>query len=464
MEELFYYLIGHNNYLKWFLRTFVISDFNGIDKFFYVYLKFCNDLQVDIVTSLDSYLITDATKDIKKYNIKLPTQDSFNYDDIASLKEAVSVISQEARQTLVRYSRQPEEAREFKIVANEYRAKHKSELLTEEMMKAFQNISVNDDVDLASERLDARIRDINRRLDMRTLRRVEFLTDDDEDDEMEFIALTGLRCIDGDIGGIYSPLIYTINSQPGGGKTRMSLSHFVYPVLLKGYDVLYYELELSSGQIRNILVSYHISKVYSDSFKIQDTSLNKGNLSPEQKHVADSARVDLFENPRMGQFQIEHEAVAETFYNDVMDKAALATNLKLIVVDYMGLATSIPQGKYDRRLDKPQIISMVYEALRKISRELKVAVVAINQFNDAGIDAAFAGRPIKPGMVQGGHDPGRYTDYDLNLTYTEEQKVSHTRVLSSATKTRGSEGFGEQLLAVDLSISAFREIATDSIK
>ena len=461
MKELFYYMIGHPNYVKWFLRTFVITDFEGIDKLFYAYLKFCDYLQVDIAGSLDSYLLTDATQDIVRFNIKLPTQDSLDYNDVASLKEAVSIISQIARQTITEYKSQPEEVREFKLIANEFLNKHKGDLLQSEMLTTFQAINDSGDVTKASERLDTKIRDINKRLNVKSLSRVDFISNTDDEDKMEFVAKTGLACIDGDIGGIYAPLIYTINSQPGGGKTRLSLSHFVYPVLLKGLDVIYYELELSVGQVKNILTSYHVSRIYGDSFKIQDTSLNKDELSPEQKRVAEAAKIDLFENPTRGKFSVELEAVAETLYDDVKNKAALAEHLGLIVVDYMGLISSVPQSKYDRCLDKTQRISISYEALRRLSRDLRVPIVAINQFNDAGIDAAYAGRPIKPGMVQGGHEPGRYTDYDLNLTFTEEQKLANTRLLSSASKTRGSKGFGDQLLAVDLSISVFRQIMTN---
>ena len=85
-----------------------------------------------------------------------------------------------------------------------------------------------------------------------------------------------------------------------------------------------------------------------------------------------------------------------------------------------------------------------------------MAAVCINQYNDEGINAAYAGKTIRPGHVQGGHIANRHTDYDLSMTYTEEQKLANLRTLAN-TKPRGSGGFKPVQLKTDLSISMFRQ-------
>lgn len=459
MEELFYYLCGNFPALAWFIRTFNMDDFSGIDRLFYVYLNFCRSLMVDPKSSLDTYIITDVIKDIKKFNIKLDTQVSLDYDEPSQLREAAKIISEIAKTTHTRYIADPTQKKDFKLVALEVMDKMKQKKLEELMINAFTDITNGEDVTASANGLSRRIRDINTRLDKESLNNIDFKSSGQNDDRMKFIAKTDLPCIDGDIGGIYAPLIYTLNSQPGGGKTKMSWTHFSYPVIRAGYDVLYYELELSRGQMENIAVANHIANLYKGRVKIPDTELNKfDELSPEQQHIYHAAKGDLFENERYGQFSVQTDLVCETMEEDIESKILQSSNLGLIVIDYVGLIRSVPQTKFDRRLEKPTIISMAYEIMRRISKKYHIAVLMINQFNDAGIDAALAGRYIKPGMVQGGHEPGRYTDYDLNLTCTPEQKVAGLRTLSTATKTRGSKGFPDQLLDTDLAISVFRQV------
>ena len=462
MEELFYYLCEKDAYLAWFTRTFVMSDFTGIDKLLFAYLKFCDKLNVNPSKNLNSYLVTDATRDIKKYNIKLETQGSLDYEEPSQLKEAVRIISELARTTLATYMREPVEDRDFKAVAHEVIHNHKKHLLEECMLSTFGDITNGGDTTESSTNLSHKIYEINKRLDPDTLSNIEFKSSSRSDDKMIFIAKTEMDCIDGDIGGIYAPLIYTLNSQPGGGKTKFSIRHFAYPVLRAGKDVLFYELELSRGQTENEFLAMHIAKLYDGRVKIASTSLNKyDELSPEQKHIYDAAYIDLFESGKYGQLAIERNLTVETMDADIRNKLRQSENPGLIVVDYVGYIRSVPQTKYDKRLEKPAIIEEAYEVMRAITNDFHIPAMMINQFNDAGIDAATAGRYIKPGMVQGGHAPGRFSDYDMNLTYTPEQKIASQRTLSSATKTRGSKGFPDQLLHVDLSILAFRQVSAN---
>ena len=463
MKELFKYLVSKREYLRWFVNTFKLSDFQGIDCLFYVYLEFCNYLGLSPADNLESYFATDALRDIKKYNIKLPTQTALNYDETVQLREAVNIIKSIALSTCQDYLSYSSD-KDFTAVAYEVMDRMKKDRINNAMLTTFKEITDGEDVNNSSSTLVNVIKDVNNRLSIKSLENIEFKLLDGDEDKMKFVAKTGMPCIDGDIGGIYSPLIYTLNSQPGGGKTRFSLAHFAYPVMLAGKDVLFYELELSVGQTKNILLSHHISKRYGGRIKIPDTLLNKfDELSDEQKHVYEAAKEDLF-NERNGSICIETDLVAETCYEDITFKIKQAKNIGLIVIDYAGLVRSEPQTRVDRRLDKTSCIDTVYETVRRITKEFHIPAVMINQFNDAGIEAATAGKMIKPGQVQGGHNPGRYTDYDLNLTYTQEQKLAGLRTLSTAVKTRGSAGFPDQVLQVDLSISMFRQLASSQLQ
>ena len=129
------------------------------------------------------------------------------------------------------------------------------------------------------------------------------------------------------------------------------------------------------------------------------------------------------------------------------------------MIDYMGLIQSEPESKWDKRLEQYEIITRGYEETRRILKHIDVSAVCINQYNDKGIDAAYAGKPIRSGHVQGGHIVQRHTDYDISMTFTEEQKLAQVRSLSTS-KTRGTAGFSNVLLSTDLSVSIFRQELT----
>lgn len=148
--------------------------------------------------------------------------------------------------------------------------------------------------------------------------------------------------------------------------------------------------------------------------------------------------------------------VVERIKDEVLSINRMSGNVKLIVCDYMGLAKSEPLSKWDKRKEEYQIISDAYKEVGELKEAMNTAILCVNQYNDKGIDAAYAGKEIRPGMVQGGHITQRHTDYDLNMTYTEEQKLAGVRSLS-AGMVRGAAGFNNALLSVDIAVSIFRQ-------
>ena len=277
------------------------------------------------------------------------------------------------------------------------------------------------------------------------------------EDKMRFICKTGIPCIDGDLGGIYSRLIITLNSQPEGGKTRLALAHFAYPVMKAGEDVIFYETELSKGQVMNILIAHHIIHLYGGRYKIPDEKLNKENeLTPEERAIYEAAKIDLFESGKYGKFYYKGDCIVEKFKDEVTSLVKQSGKVGLLVIDYMGLAESKPLDKYQRPMEMFEIITELYKITRRLVRAIDMCALCINQFNDKGVDAAYAGKPIRSGYIQGGHIATRHTDYDISMTFTEEQKLANVRMLSNSKK-RGTAGFKPAMLGTDLSVSIFRQ-------
>lgn len=447
-------------YVQWFSITFKPENFTGLDALYACFLIYCAKLNVvPCLRFLESYLRIDGMHDVKQYKIRLDDMDSYDYDQLSQLMEAYDVIKEVAMATYEVYMEEDLEGMDFKVALNEFMTTVKSEKLTSAIMQALPHLSDGSDVDRVSDDLKYRLVDIKNTYDTDKLSDIDY-DDASDNQKMELICTTGIEAIDNDYGGIYTHIMYTLNSQPSGGKTRFGFAHFAYRIMtIAKKDVLCYETELTKAQTKNILVSYHITKLY--GVKVPDKLINQDKLTEHQRHLVESARIDLFESGKYGNIEIKDECIVETLDEELKFAVKTNPNLRLIMIDYMGLIESRPNSKFGKRMEGYEVITEGYKIVRRILRKADVSALCINQFNDKGIDAAYAGKTIKAGYIQGGHIVHRHTDYDLSLTFTEEQNLGGEDKIKfrtlACTKTRGSGGFGSTLLSADLSVSNFKQ-------
>ena len=463
MNRVFKWLTEEGNnpragtYTSWFAKSFEPKDFQGIDRLLVCYIKYCAKLYITPRKEfLGAYLKIDGKQDIRKYNIKTDTMSSYDYSESSQLEEAYQVISSLAHTAYDSYISEDISNREFKVDMYDFMSSMKSDMIQQEMMRAYPRLTDGSNITEVSEDLRSSLAKLDEVYDTRKIKDVDSPDEHEEDEgEMHFLAKTQLPCVDGDIGGIYTRIIYTLNAQPGGGKTRMALIHWVYQVLtVAKKDVVFYETELSAAQVKNILIAYHITRVYGGRIKIPDSLMNKKReMNEQQLQIYESAKIDLFESGNYGKFILREDCVVEKL-EDELTIDIRENNVGLIGIDYMGLIESRPESKWDKTLEQFEIITEAYKIVRRIVRRLDVSGICINQYNDKGIEAAYAGKTIRSGHVQGGHIVQRHTDYDLSMTYTEEQKLAKVRSLSTS-KVRGTAGFANVLFRTDLSVSIF---------
>lgn len=465
MERVFKWLTAEGGsskaaiYTNWFASTFEPNSFDGVNRMLACYIKYCAKLSIVPKREyLMAYLKVDGKRDVKKFNIKTDTMSSYDYRETSQLEEAFRVITELTTSTYDMYVSVDLTDRDFKVDMYEFMMSLKSDLIQNAMMKAVPRLSDGSDIGEVSSDLRAELSSLDKVFDTRKLRNVDVTNPDAEEGELEFLCPTGLPCIDGDIGGVYTHIMTTLTAQPGGGKTRMGEAHWVYPMMtIAKKDVLFYENELTAMQVKNILIAHHITRLYGGRIKIPDSLMNKKKeMSPEQLQIYEAAKIDLFESGKYGKLIIKEECIVETYEDEATDIIKESGNLGLIVIDYMGLCRSVPESKYDRSMEQFEIITKAYEITRRILKAYDVAALCINQYNDKGIDAAYAGKPIRSGYVQGGHIVQRHTDYDLSMTFTEEQELAGVRMLS-VSKRRGTAGFKNVLLSTDLAVSVFRQ-------
>ena len=465
MEHIFKWLTKEGGdpqadiYVAWFARQFEPKDFDGIDRLLVCYLLYCAKLSVTPRRQiLNAYLKVDGKRDMKKYNVRTETMTTLDYNESSQLEEAYQIISNSAIAAYDSYCTVDLTGREFKVDMYEFMSSRRSDMISQTMMEAYPRLTDGSDINEVSASLRNSLAELDNVYDTNKIKDIDFTTSGEEENEMHFLCYTGIPCVDGDLGGIYTRLIITINGQPGSGKSRLANIHGIYQMMtVAKKDVLLYSLELTPDQVKNMLIAYHIVKVYGGRIKLPDSLMNKKKeMTDEQRQIYESAKIDLFESGNYGRLFIKEELVIERYRDEVMGVVKASGNLGLLLVDYAGIAESIPEDKWAKNLDQYEIITQVYTITRKILKSVDIAAIILNQYNDKGIDAAYAGKPIRSGYVQGGHIVQRHTDYDISMTFTEEQRLANVRMLS-VSKGRGSAGFSNVMFSVDLAVSIFKQ-------
>lgn len=456
--------------IQWFVDQFSIREFSGIDRMLYLYLEYCANLGIPAYKKyLEKFLRTECKKLVKKHNIKLATMENYNYEEPGSLEEAVRVISSTCIQTYSAYCNIDITENLFKVDMLAFISEGKREAIRQCMADAFPKLSLGGDVQEIAEELQNRLDEIQDVYDEDYLDELDFLLNENSSltskDNLEFICKTGLPCVDGDNGGAYTKQVVAVTGPPGSGKTRLVDIHYAYQAAVKyKHDVLIDELELSKGEVQNILIAYHIVQLYGGKIKIPDSLMNKrdidGNLemSPEMQRYYEAARIDLFESGKYGKINIRTDDLNVCGLRKRMF-TYLRNNkkCKLWIIDYAGLAEYHSSEKYSGHKEEYEIIQELYKTAKKIAKFCNIGVVIVNQFTKEGNQANDMGKAIIPGHIQGGQIIERHADYDFVMTMTPEQKIAKMRMLSTV-KVRAATGFSNVPYSTDLSVSIFRQL------
>lgn len=448
----------------WFTNQYPVDEFSGIEKVLMLFLNYCADLGISAkLKYLEAFLKTEGKKVIKQNNIKLPTMDNFNYNEPTALEEATRVITSAVVETYAAYTSDDIELTSFKVDVSSFLMRMQSQRVIELMTEAFPKVNNGEDVSELIETMGYKLSRVSGIYDSSALKKLDFMEGRTNSSSskgiMELLFKTDLPCIDGDIGGFFSKQLWALTGSPGSGKTRLSLSNFVYPAIISAkIDVLFDELEMSETEIRNILVAHHITYLYRGRIKIPDTLINKGQLTEEQMKYVEAARIDLFESGKYGRVFIRtDDLIVEKIDRDTRSFFKAHKNARLWVIDYAGLAKSVPEDKYSHRKLKYEVISDLYVSSKELAKDADIGVLILNQFNQEGIDAARAGKTILPGHVEGGQIIERHADYDVAMTMTDEQEAANTRMLSTVKK-RSAKGFRNILYSADCAVSIFRQV------
>ena len=468
MIKLLKYVMAESNlklsplYLNWIILQFDYNDFKGVERLTFSFLGCCYELNIlPSNIALSSYLKTSAKTDIKTYNIG--TDDtSDGYWDITTIEEAYNILSGQ----LLAYWQEAESYDtfvDFKLIASEYLSEKRTDALALILGSGLSKLNDGTDTIMLTEDIEVELNRIREKYSDESLKDLDFMSAQvgETNAKSTLLAKTPLSCINTDSGGIYTKRIITINGQPGGGKSRFAFIVYVYPTLLAGNDVIVYETEMTKEDVENIIICHHLTMINKGKYKLPDSAVAMwDDLSQQQKELYEAAKMDLFSG-RYGRLIVvtTDNLPIEKLKMDIRSKVKVNPSIKMVCIDYMGDFKTDYLLANKKHKTQWEIVTDGYAIAKSLNTSLDLSYVCVNQYNDDGIDAAYAGKRIKSGMCQGGHVVQRSTSYDLNLTYTAEQDAANIRSLSSNTKSRHSKGFDNVTLKVDLSVSMFNQIS-----
>ena len=174
---------------------------------------------------------------------------------------------------------------------------------------------------------------------------------------------TGIRKLDGILGGFGEQKFYLLAGRPGMGKSALALQ-IAGNIAQKGSGVLIFSLEMTEDDISARLMSSLCGVPY-DTF-------NKGN-------VGDNWKVILDAGARIAELPLEIDATPAlkiSTIRSISQKAMLSNQIGLVIIDHVGIARPERPGgnPYQNASDKA-------DAVMALPKQLGCPVLALSQLS-----------------------------------------------------------------------------------
>lgn len=471
MHDVYSYLVAHDSsdigirqaYNTWFCDVFPQQEFTGTERLFREFLGFNAKLDVPVKEQyVDSWAATDLRPILLRNNIKVPGTEMLDYSDPASLESGVRVCK-DTLHSLFREMRLVDtNVEDFKVCASEFMTTKLESRLTEVLGQTFEQLQRTDSATEAAAFARDSITYLEYIYDKDQLEYISHSEENSDKDNIRFVTDTGIPVIDKDMDGLYETHLFSVEAQPGAGKTRFVLGTFVYRALtLYKENVLFFAIEQKVVEIEAILIARHLFSLY--GIQVSADLIWKKKVPEELEDKVKAARIDLFESGKYGKIIIIHERLyLDTFLQRTRMIDKLQGPFKLICWDYMGLFEQTKilltnNTRYVPRLEQYQIISRALRDIKNYLGDTMKCGIAISQFNEKGIYAGIHDEVITTSHSQGGIDVYRHTDGNIAISYTPELKAKMKRKIHEP-KARNSFGFEPTIIDCRLGIALWYQL------
>ena len=225
------------------------------------------------------------------------------------------------------------------------------------------------------------------------------------------VVSTGFGSFDSYLGGLASGRLVTIASRPGVGKTTLGLN-FAANAARAGKSAAIYSLEMSTEELTERLL-VNEARLEAARLKGKVLTIDDVDKIANAAWAIDQWRLFIDDSAALSVFEIGARA----------KKLAHSEGLDLLIVDYLQL---IDPPEADSRV---QEIAEITRYLKRLSRELRVPVVALSQFSRAA--EMREGRPRMSDLRESGsieNDSDQIIALWRNDEDWQDERVCRTRI------------------------------------
>lgn len=195
---------------------------------------------------------------------------------------------------------------------------------------------------------------------------------------------TGLRDLDDITAGLHPGELTVIAGRPGMGKSALAVN-IAHAAGMRGEAALIFSIEMPNQTL--------MMRILSSMSKIESRLIRKGFISDNEWPKIVNSISKIVDAPI---YFDDSPLIKPSELRARSRKAKKEHDIKLIVVDYLQIMSS--SGKNERR---EREIAEISAALKSISRELKLPVVAVSQLN-RGVDSRSDKRPLMSDLRESG--------------------------------------------------------------
>lgn len=426
-------------YAAWLVDAIPNEDFEPEEQLFNKFVQFCSKLDVPIKRKyLDTWLSTELRRTLRQTNIQVTGCEGLHYDDAIAFETAVRTSTAVMQDTFDDLVAMPSDLEDFRVEISEYFNEQRSERLRVALTQAFDALQETSDASLAGDIAQGRFASINSVYSDEVLE--DLFYEAGSTGLTDIISRSGIPIIDKDSMCLARKQLFSIDAQPGTGKTRLAIGGYAYETLTHyKKNVGYFSLEQSVEELDAMLIARHIFTMFGK--QIDSKLIHRNQVPDNLKAEVEAAKYDLFESGKYGKwYRVTTDMTVETFIDKIKNADRLHGPFDLIIIDHAGLISSQPLDRRSRVLEKYECIGESYKLFKRYVRRANKAGIFLLQFNDAGITAGEKDLPITPNMAEGGTQAYKHTDYNIAISMTETMKAQQKRRVR-LPKVRDSAGF-----------------------
>jgi len=233
--------------------------------------------------------------------------------------------------------------------------------------------------------------------------------------------------IDNMLSGLHPSNLIILAARPGQGKTAFVINIAQYASIVNKHSVGIFSLEMSKEELVDRLL---VSQSDIDAWRLKTGKLTEDDYGKLSVAMGQLAEAPIFIDDTPGLSIPEMRTKARRLQSE--------HNLKLLIVDYLQLATT--GKKFENRVNE---VSYISQSLKNMARELKIPVIGVSQLSRA-VEQRGGGKPQLADLRESG---AIEQDADVVMfLYSPDEEFTSQRIVNVFVAKHRNGPVGEKEL------------------